>query len=105
MQNESHVSGCIRKETCNSNTICLCRVEISMKRIVLTALVAVSATGAPAQATTKTTMANPAATFCIENDGEYQIRKNTDGSEYGVCILPDGTEVDAWDYLRSHFEN
>ncbi|NOC43977.1 DUF333 domain-containing protein [Ruegeria atlantica] len=49
-------------------------------------------------------MPNPAATFCIENDGTYQLRKNEDGSVYGVCILKDGTEVDAWDYLRSHFE-
>ncbi|MGV6805627.1 MAG: putative hemolysin [Ruegeria sp.] len=76
-----------------------------MKRITLTAVLAVAASGSLAQATTKTTMANPAATFCVENDGEYQIRKNSDGSEYGVCILKDGTEVDAWDYLRSHFEN
>ena len=58
-----------------------------------------------AQAQTKTTMANPVATFCIENGGDYQIRKNDDGSEYGVCVLSDGTEVDAWDYLRAHFEN
>ncbi|WP_170460460.1 putative hemolysin [Ruegeria arenilitoris] len=76
-----------------------------MKRIVLTAAVSLAISGSFAHATTKTTMANPAATFCIENGGEYQIRKNSDGSEYGVCILEDGTEVDAWDYLRSHFEN
>ncbi|WP_211198489.1 putative hemolysin [Ruegeria haliotis] len=76
-----------------------------MKRIAVAAIACLIATGALAQTTTKTTMANPAATFCIENDGEYQIRKNSDGSEYGVCILTDGTEVDAWDYLRSHFEN
>ncbi|WP_298847088.1 DUF333 domain-containing protein [uncultured Ruegeria sp.] len=53
---------------------------------------------------TKTSMPNPAATFCIENDGTYQLRKNEDGSVFGVCILKDGTEVDAWDYLRSHFQ-
>ncbi|WP_298933365.1 DUF333 domain-containing protein [uncultured Ruegeria sp.] len=76
-----------------------------MKPLAVTAIAAFATTGAWAQATTKTTMANPAATFCVENDGEYQIRKNSDGSEYGVCILKDGTEVDAWDYLRSHFEN
>ncbi len=75
-----------------------------MKPIVLSIVAVLAATNASAQ-TTKTSMANPAATFCLENDGEYQIRKNADGSEYGVCILSDGTEVDAWDYLRSHFEN
>jgi hypothetical protein len=76
-----------------------------MKPLAVTAIAAFATTGAWAQTTTKTTMANPAATFCVENDGEYQIRKNSDGSEYGICILEDGTEVDAWDYLRSHFEN
>ena len=76
-----------------------------MKHVFGTAIAVLAATGALAQAATKTTMANPAATFCIENEGDYQIHKNADGSEYGVCILPDGTEVDAWDYLRNHFEN
>ncbi len=76
-----------------------------MKILILTVAAAFAATGTLAQTTTKTTMANPAATFCIENEGDYQIRKNADGSEYGVCVLPDGTEVDAWDFLRSHFEN
>ncbi|MEM1005605.1 MAG: DUF333 domain-containing protein [Pseudomonadota bacterium] len=75
-----------------------------MTRIALLAIVLLAASGAVAQKTTKTSMANPAATFCIENDGTYQLRKNEDGSVYGVCILPDGAEVDAWDYLRSHFE-
>ncbi len=74
-----------------------------MKKLIVTATVVLVATFAQAQ--TKTTMANPAATFCIENGGDYQIRKNADGSEYGVCVLADGTEVDAWDYLRAHFEN
>jgi len=76
-----------------------------MKLIAVTALTALAATAALAQKTTTTTMANPAATFCVENNGTYQFRKNDDGSVYGVCILPDGTEVDAWDYLRSHFED
>ena len=76
-----------------------------MKALPLAALAIVTATGVSAQTETRTTMANPAATFCLENEGEYQIRKNEDGSEYGVCILKDGTEVDAWEYLRSHFEN
>ncbi|WP_120636113.1 DUF333 domain-containing protein [Ruegeria sp. EL01] len=74
-----------------------------MKPFAVAAIATLAASGVWAQ--TKTTMANPAATFCVENDGEYQIRKNSDGSEYGICILKDGTEVDAWDYLRSHFEN
>ncbi|TMV07842.1 DUF333 domain-containing protein [Ruegeria sediminis] len=78
-----------------------------MKTILCFAVLTVMASAAYAKSApeTKTSMANPAATFCVENDGEYQIRKDADGSEYGVCILPDGQELDAWEFLRSHFEN
>ncbi|MGI9367837.1 MAG: putative hemolysin [Ruegeria sp.] len=76
-----------------------------MTRVIAPITLILCASSILAQTTTKTTMANPAATFCVENGGEYQIRKYADGSEYGVCTLSDGTEVDAWDYLRSHFEN
>jgi len=29
-------------------------------------------------------------------------RKNQDGSEYGMCILPDGKEVEEWAYYRAN---
>ena len=45
-------------------------------------------------------IANPAAVFCIEQGGTHDIRKDEDGAAYGMCILPDGTEVDAWEYYR-----
>ncbi len=45
-------------------------------------------------------IANPAAVWCIEQGHTYEIRKNSDGSEYGVCIFANGTEIDAWDYYR-----
>lgn len=38
-------------------------------------------------------LANPAAVFCEEQGGE------TVGPE-PMCVLPDGTEVDAWEYFR-----
>jgi putative hemolysin len=38
-------------------------------------------------------IANPAAVFCAEQGGE------TVGPE-PMCVLPDGTEVDAWEYFR-----
>jgi putative hemolysin len=46
-----------------------------------------------------TGLPNPAAVFCVERGGRYEIRK-TAGGETGVCILPDGTEADAWTYFR-----
>ncbi|BBL66991.1 putative hemolysin [Methanoculleus chikugoensis] len=45
-------------------------------------------------------IANPAAVWCIEQGHAYEIRKNPDGSEYGVCIFANGTVVDEWDYYR-----
>jgi putative hemolysin len=45
-------------------------------------------------------MPNPAAVWCEEQGNAYKIRKNPDGSEYGVCIFPNGTEIDAWEYYR-----
>lgn len=45
------------------------------------------------------TLANPAAVFCTESGGTYEIRDGADG-QVGICTLPDGTEIDAWDYFR-----
>jgi putative hemolysin len=47
-------------------------------------------------------LANPAAVFCTEQGGASEIRTADDGSQFGVCILPDGQEVDEWDYYREH---
>lgn len=43
---------------------------------------------------------NPTAVFCVDSGGSYEIHRAADGSERGVCILADGTEVDAWEYFR-----
>ncbi|MEW5800552.1 MAG: DUF333 domain-containing protein [bacterium] len=43
---------------------------------------------------------NPAAVFCTENGGDYEIRTAEDGSQYGVCIFGDGSECDEWAYFR-----
>ncbi|HQC12865.1 MAG TPA: DUF333 domain-containing protein [Methanoregulaceae archaeon] len=45
-------------------------------------------------------MPNPSAVWAEEMGYEYEIRTNEDGSQYGVCILPDGSEVDAWQLYR-----
>ncbi len=46
--------------------------------------------------------ANPASVFCVQQGGKSEIRKNADGSEYGMCILPDGKEVEEWALYRQH---
>lgn len=48
-----------------------------------------------------TQLANPAATFCVESGAKYEIRDGDNGQS-GVCILPDGREVDAWEFFREN---
>lgn len=50
---------------------------------------------------TKPQLANPSASFCTESGGTYEIRDG-DGGKDGICILADGTEVNAWDYFRDN---
>lgn len=46
-------------------------------------------------------MANPAAVFVKELGYDYEIRSGPDG-EYGVAILPNGTEIEEWELYRQH---
>jgi len=54
----------------------------------------------PATPSTNAGMANPASTFCVKNGYKVEIRKNADGSEYGVCIFTDGKECEEWKFFR-----
>jgi putative hemolysin len=45
-------------------------------------------------------MPNPAAVFCQEQGYQSEIRTAEDGSQYGVCIFPDGSECDEWAFYR-----
>jgi putative hemolysin len=56
-------------------------------------------TASPA-APTIAQMANPAADHCHNMMGTYQIRTNPDGSQYGVCILPNNQICDAMKYMQ-----
>lgn len=43
-------------------------------------------------------LANPSAVYCEELGYEYRIADTPQGQN-GVCVLPDGSEVDPWDFL------
>ena len=43
-------------------------------------------------------LANPASVYCHGLGYVEETRENDEGS-YGVCIFPDGTECDSWDFL------
>ncbi|HUK39333.1 MAG TPA: DUF333 domain-containing protein [Methanomicrobiales archaeon] len=59
-----------------------------------------SANRTPAVTTTSPGLPNPAAVFCTGKGYKYEIRQNTDGSEYGVCIFPGGKECEEWTFYR-----
>lgn len=43
---------------------------------------------------------NPSAVYCKELGYEYTIATTPDGGQRGLCVLPDGQIVDAWDFLE-----
>jgi inhibitor of cysteine peptidase len=45
-------------------------------------------------------LANPAAGYCRDQGFTYETRQDARGNETGVCIFDDGSECDAWAYLR-----
>ncbi len=51
-------------------------------------------------------MPNPAAAYAEEMGYGYEIRTDEQGNQYGVVILPDGTERDEWElYYETHPQN
>ncbi|MGM5485145.1 MAG: C1 family peptidase, partial [Nanobdellota archaeon] len=44
---------------------------------------------------------NPAAEFCTDNGNDYRKRTDSEGNEFGVCIV-DGNLVDAWEHFRKN---
>lgn len=48
--------------------------------------------------------ANPASLYCEEQGGQVDGRTDPDGNEYGMCVFPDGAEVEEWAFLRGEAE-
>ena len=44
-------------------------------------------------------IANPSSINCVNNGGKLKIMEDANG-QYGVCVLPDGTECEEWKYFR-----
>jgi putative hemolysin len=49
---------------------------------------------APAPTETPQGIANPASAYCVQQGGTSQIRTAEDGSQYGVCSFPGGSECE-----------
>jgi putative hemolysin len=85
--------------------------EGKMKRIftfiiilmALTACTAPQAQSTPDAAATdmpQASMPNPASVYCIQKGNKLEIRTAADGSQSGICVLPDGSICDEWAYFR-----
>jgi len=45
-------------------------------------------------------MPNPSAAYCTALGYKYDVIKDENGNEYGVCTFPDGSSCLAWDFYR-----
>jgi C1A family cysteine protease len=45
-------------------------------------------------------LANPAAVYCTESGYEYEIKGDTEGDQYGNCVMPDKTKCKDWDFFE-----
>jgi putative hemolysin len=68
--------------------------------LLLVALFCLSACSVLPTQNPEANMVNPASTFCMENGGREETRKDASGGEYGVCVFPDGSECDSWAFFR-----
>ena len=82
-----------------------------MKRIITFVIILMALTACAAQQTQATPeptatdmpqvgMPNPASLYCEQNGNKLEIRTAADGSQNGICIFPDGSTCDEWDYYR-----
>jgi putative hemolysin len=55
----------------------------------------------PTTQTTMDTLPNPASAYCEQQGYALDIRTADEGSQFGVCIFPDGSECDEWAYFRN----
>jgi putative hemolysin len=81
-----------------------------MKRIIPFTIILIALTActtlqiqAPQEAATDippANMPNPASVYCEQRGNKLEIRTAADGSQYGICVFPDGSTCDEWAYFR-----
>lgn len=74
-------------------------MKIRSTLLVILFLLILSACNSPIS-DTKNDIANPASVYCNEQGYKLDIRNNSDGSQYGVCVFNDTSECDEWKYYR-----
>jgi putative hemolysin len=72
-------------------------MKIALMTGVVAALILVGC--AQTKAASSVGMGNPASIYCGKVGGKLRIDKTPRG-EVGVCVLPDGSEMDEWELFR-----
>jgi putative hemolysin len=78
-----------------------------MKRaiaIALAVVLSISGCGGDDNNENESGLANPASVYCEEQGGTVDIRTDETGGQVGICVFPDGSEVDEWAYYRGDAE-
>ena len=70
-----------------------------MKRIFTFVIILMTLTACTAPQT-QAGMPNPASVYCTQKGNKLEIRTAADGSQSGICVLPDGSICDEWAYFR-----
>lgn len=52
------------------------------------------------EASSQIGMPNPASVHCEEQGGRVDIRTDSEGNQYGMCVFADGSECDEWAFFR-----
>jgi putative hemolysin len=47
---------------------------------------------------------NPASAHCEAQGYSLEIRTDEQGGQYGICIFPDGSQCEEWEYYRGECE-
>ncbi len=71
-----------------------------MKRIIESILILFLVSAGLPAFSQKEMHPNPAAAYVNFLGYKYEIRKGHDGAEYGICIFPDGSECNDFDFFR-----
>jgi len=63
-------------------------------------VLALGCTGKHAPAPSRPALANPAAEHCVSHEGTYEIVRDAEGNDVGMCVFADGSRCEAGGFMR-----